>query len=604
MERTRRLKVVKLIFGGAWFALLTYIFLVQVVFGRKYTRWAKTQHEAKIELLTERGLIYDQQSRPLVINSSCSSIYILPQYLTSKEKAAEILARHHLGGYSQILGEIRKNKRFFWFAKKLDYALGQSVEEDLKKAGLWNAVVVVEDTKRTYPWGELLGSVLGFLGDEQKGMAGIEYQLNDVLAGEPGWAIYQKDPLGNDYRYPSYPVVNPKPGATVYLTLDLDLQQIVFEGLKAVVDSVQAKKGMVVVLSPTGAVLALADYPDFDPNYYQRYAKEDWKCAAVSNEFEPGSSFKHIIAATCLESNPADTADTIDTRPGSLRIGGYTISDVHSYGRLSFSGVFEQSSNVGVSRLSFTVSPKSFYETARRLGFGSPTGIELPAEGSGLLDKPNNLNRLRLANNSFGQGVRCTAIQLAASYLAIANNGLYRKPFLVDKITDGTKIIYQTNSRPIRKALHDTTCFILKEILARAVAKGTGKNANLEAVPVCGKTGTAQKPIAGGYSSEKLNLSFVGFFPKDNPLLLIAIVIDEPAKPYYASEVACPLFKKIGEASLRLPQYSARSEPGVRNEPSARNGPTALKAKPGVQKTEPTTRNGPSVKKNLVQNAK
>ncbi len=608
MERTRKLKTIKIFFGLAWFGLLTYIFLLQVVFSRRYSHWAKTQHEAKIELLSERGLLYDREGRSLVINTSCFSVYILPQYLTSKEKAALVLAQHGLGRPRQLLEILKKNKRFFWLRKKIDYEVGLDLKEDLKKNGLSNAVAVVEDTKRSYPWGEALGSVLGFLGEEQKAFAGVEYQLDDVLAGTPGWAIFQKDPLGNDYPYPSYPLVNPKPGANVYLTLDLELQQIVYNYLKAVVDSFEAKKGMVVVLSPTGAALALAEYPDFDPNYYTRYQKDDWKCSIVNDEFEPGSSFKHVMAATCLEYGIVDTSDSIDTQPGSVKISGYTISDVHSYGRLSFSGIFEQSSNVGVSKLSFKVDPKLYYETARKLGFGTVTGIELPGEGPGLLDKPNKLNRLRLANNAFGQGVRCTALQLAASYLAIANNGIYQKPYLVDKIVDGNKTIYQASTQPIRRALKDTTCLILKDILARAVENGTGRNARLATTDACGKTGTAQKAVAGGYSSQKLTLSFVGFFPKDHPELLIAVIIDQPAKPYYAAEVTCPLFKKIGEESMRLPQYALR-----KTEPVAQTGtPGAAEAAPkpndqspqSAQKNNPAVRVETNVKKNLVQNAK
>ncbi len=556
MSEITRLRVVKFLFWLIWLGLLGYGFSLQVLGEKRYKRLAKRVHQEKIVFPPQRGLIFDDRGRILALNFSCSSIYALPQYLTNKEKAAQILSKYKIVPYKRVLDRLRNRKSFFWIAKKIDYRIAQELKKELEKYRLSNAIVVVEDTKRFYPW-RSFSTLLGFVGEDDHGLSGLEYRLDSLLSGEPGWAVLERDALGKGFHYPSYPSIPPKSGADVYLTLDADIQNITYEKVKRFVDSLGCKKGMGIVLDvPTGKIKALVSYPDFDPLHYTDYPPRLWRNYPIEDEYEPGSCFKHVIAATCLEHHLFDTSKVFNTGRGYIRIGGHNITDAHRLPDLSFSGIIVHSSNVGVSLLSLKVKPEWFYETIRRLGFGERTGVALPGEARGKIDKPDKLTRLRLANMAFGQGLTVTALQLAASYLAIANNGRYLRPYIIERIEKDKRVIYKGRPLSIRRALSDSTCRILKEILSEVVKRGTGRNAALNGIEVCGKTGTAQKPVEGGYSQEKVIASFVGFFPKDDPSLLIYVVLDEPKSPYYASQIACPLFREIAEEIIKIPQYA------------------------------------------------
>lgn len=553
----RRLALLKFLLLVAWLGFLGYAFTLQVVSGRRYGRLARNQHEIKVEILPQRGRIFDCRLRPLAVNVSCFSIYALPRYVRDKTLAASVLSAAGVAGYNDILSRLRHERAFFWVRKKFDYTVGAKLKQTLEEKELSNAIVCVEDTRRAYPWSWMAASVLGFVGEENNGLAGIEYQFDRTLAGKPGWAVLQKSPLGDEFPYPSYPAVKAEDGKDLYLTLDAELQEIVATELAAAVDSSAALGGTVIVLElPSGAVRALVDYPDFDPGAYEKFPPSRWKISAIADEFEPGSSFKHVMAAACLERKLAVPTEKLSVKGGKIQLAGYTISDVHDYGTLTFSEIFEKSSNVGVVKLSRRIDAPSYYEVARRLGFGAPTGIELPGEARGYLDRPNEISRLRLANMAFGQGVRVTALQLAASYACLASRGLFLRPTIVAGI-DSVSAVKPPIPVVVRQALSESTCTVLNDILARAVAQGTGQNARLAEFTVCGKTGTAQKAVPGaGYSSQNLIVSFVGFFPKEAPQMVIAVVIDQPARACYASELACPLFRRIAERAVRIPEFT------------------------------------------------
>lgn len=543
-----------------WAGLLGWMFVLQVVRGHEYAARARSQHEAEVELPPPRGRIFDRERRPIAMNESSWSIYILPQYLISgeREEAARILSSFRLGSRREILDRLNREEGFFWFRRRIDYEKGERLRSALRKARLSHGVAGVEDARRVYPWGEVAASLLGFVGEDGRGLAGIEYQFDNQLKGEPGRAVFQKDPTGSLHPYPAYPYTRPRPGQDLELTIDIDLQELSYLKLKRAVDSARARQGMALVISVSdGAVLAAAEYPDFDPERYTRYPEERYKISSISEEFEPGSSFKHLIAACCLDHSLLHPGEEIDTRGGYTVVSGHRIRDVHDYGELSFPEVFIHSSNVGVVKLSQRVKPQMFYETARRFGFGTPTGIELPGEARGYLDPPHRITRLRLANMAFGQGLRVTGLQLAASYLIIANKGVYLKPYIIQRIIDDGRVVYEARPRPVRQAISSSAAEELRSILAQAVAQGTGKAAQIPGLRVCGKTGTAQKPgDRGGYSSERVMNSFVGFFPASEPKYLICVVLDEPNPPRYAAELACPLFREIAEGILGIDKYA------------------------------------------------
>jgi cell division protein FtsI/penicillin-binding protein 2 len=570
MQKISRIKIVKKALIGFWIIGLLYVFYLQVISWKKYARWAKNLQEISVELLAPRGQIFDRADRCIALNLSCFSVSVLPQFLEDKNKAATILAGCKVKDRRTTYRELRTKKKFYWYWKQLDYNIGKALKEKLKKTELSGAISVVDDKDRFYPFGDILASALGFVGSikpgTKKGWAGIEYQFDSILSGKPGRMVWGRDGLGNLYPHPSYPVEPPIPGCDVFLTLDLDIQQIVYEELKSCVEKYKAISGSVLVLDVrTGEILAMVDYPDFDPNQYQKFDKKCWTPYAVANEFEPGSSFKLVILATALKSPNREQLlkDNYDVSQGYIVISGKKIKDTHILKVIDFLNIFIHSSNIGVSLLSQRLDALDFYLMARKLGFSLLTGVELPGEALGYLDQPRQIRKaLRFANNAFGQGLRVNLLQLANAYQAVANDGILLKPYIVKEIVNSSqKVVYQGEKTVIRHALDISTARMIKEILARVVKEGSGVKAALDGYEVCGKTGTAQKLENGKYSSEKSLMTFVGFFPKATPKYLIAVLVDEPKhtiETRFAGGVTCPLFKNIATRIIRLKQFELK----------------------------------------------
>jgi cell division protein FtsI/penicillin-binding protein 2 len=558
MNTTKRIKFIKFLLTFVFLGLTIYTILLQTVYYKKYKTIADSQHGTKVPIVAERGKILDVQNRPLAFNQLCASIVILPQYVRSIDSVANVLSPYNFKSRNEIINDINNNNAYFWFKKFVDYNITDKLKKDLLKHRIANSVYITDDPKRVYPFGANTGSIVGFLGDE-RGRAGLEFYFDTILRGTPGWVLLQKDAIGNNYYWPSYPTQPPVNGSDIVLTLDLDIQEIAYRNLAKYVDSFQALRGSIVVLNVKDAsILAMCDYPDFDPQDFNKYPSYLWKANPVCDEFEPGSVYKLFICATALESDNKDMllAQTYDVSKGFMEISGKKIKDVHNNGKIDFENIFIKSSNIGVSMLSQVLSVQDFYSVERKFGLGLQTGIELPGEATGYLDKPKNLTALRFANNSFGQGVRATLLQLSMAYLTIANDGVLLKPYIIKEIANNNNCIYRGEKKVVRKVLNSNIAWQIKEILGRAVSEGTGRAAQLDDYPVCGKTGTAQKLEPNGkYSDKKSMMTFIGFFPKDDPQYLIAVYVDEPKISRFAGEVTCPLFKTIAARILRLRNY-------------------------------------------------
>ncbi len=539
-----------------WLGLLIRLGDIQIGKWRYYEKRAKAQHWTHVELLGARGRIFDRNGRLIAYNRSCCAIGIHPRYVRDKDSLSEILAGFGLCKEQEIRQLLRNKNGFFTLRERVDFATGDSLRSVLTKRQFNNAVVVQDVFERVYPYGELCADVIGFVGNEG-GKAGLEWEFDGFLRGKPGWILLQKDALGWTFPYPSYPMQEPVPGGDVELTIDVDVQEICYRALRKGVTRTGAQRGSALVLDArTGAVLGAVDYPGYDPERFSDFPKERFKLRAVADQFEPGSSFKIVLCAAALEDSAPErfTQRLYDVSCGFVEIGNRKIKDVHPNGVLSFDSVFICSSNPACAMMSFDVSPELFYSVARRLGFTKKVGIGLPDDGSGRLDRPRRLrNRLRFANISFGQGVMVTLGQLAAAYLCIANDGVYLKPYLIQSLkTQGRTLVFGKRIE-VRRVVSPEAAARIKDILERVVLNGTGKLAAIQDVKVCGKTGTAQKvEFGGGYSSTRSLMSFIGFFPKEEPRFLIAIMLDEPTEFRFASNTACPVFKEIGERLLRL----------------------------------------------------
>jgi len=564
---SRRVKIVVAIFVLFWAGLFVRVIQVQLVRWKHFEAEARKQHWDRVELNARRGRVFDRMGRALTLNHTSATVQILPQHVRDKEAGkdtlAAILAEYGLGSRREIRSRLGKYDHLFRLARGVEYAVADELKDVLVDRQFHNCTLVDDEDKRIYPYGEVCANVVGFMGSEQ-GRAGIEARFDSVLRGIQGSVLLQRDAVGHCLPYPSYPRTEPVEGADIRLTLDADIQSICHEAVKKQVRETGALAGSAVVLcARTGAVLAMADIPTYDPARRRRGDTLYFQSAAACDEFEPGSSFKPVIGLAVLESPLARrlTARMYDVSAGEIEVSGRKVKDVHKHGILDFDGLFSLSSNVGCVMLSFSVDPERFFLVARGLGFDNPVGIDLPGEAAGSIDPPEKLNRLRLANNAFGQGLTVTLLQLAAAYNCIANDGQYVKPYLVESVELRGRGLCRSGRTEVRRAVKEESAQRMKDILAKVVTEGTGELAAIDGATVCGKTGTAQKVIPGvGYSSTASMMSFVGFFPRERPKYVVAVLIDEPSKFRFASAAACPVFRKIGEGLLALELMRERQE--------------------------------------------
>ena len=559
--------------------LLVRYVQIQLFQGRSCARKAKKQHQAVKTLHAERGTMFDRQGRALTKNCSACSILFWPAEMrkldqeerdrgirrdrSRAERVASLVGRFGLGDSDAVRRQLETRDGFYCFASGVDYTKGESLHIALVGQGLNDWAVVTEQHDRAYPYGETVARLVGHVQrgeDAGEGRAGLELFYDSLLTGSPGWVRMHKDRVGFHLVDPAFPRKEPVHGADINLTIDLDVQEGCYRALAQVVDETRAISGSAVVLDArTGAVLAMCDYPSYVPEEYGRHPDRH-RCAAVADLIEPGSSFKVVIAAAALEDeNPgAYTRRLYDVSDGAITIQGKRIGDVHKHGVLSFDSLLILSSNPGVAMLAQEVAPERFYRTARELGFGEPVGIGLPGEAKGMLDRPGRMTPLRRANMAFGQGVAVSLLQMAGAYLCIANEGKYLRPYLVESMTRGTDTLYRFGRAELRQALKPVTARRLKRILGRVVTEGTGPQAAIRDVAVCGKTGTAQKLEWNAahtrkvYSDTKSLMSFCGFLPREDPRYVIAVMVDEPKTMRFASSVACPAFRDIGLDVLAL----------------------------------------------------
>jgi len=566
---SRRAKLLLAAFLLAWVGLLVRVAYLQLWNWRHFQHEARRQHWERLDLSPRRGLLFDRQGRALVCNKTTCAVQVLPQYVRDstairdrKDALAELLAGFGLGTEKSIRRELGRRNRLFRLRCGVDREIGDSLRQVLVRHGFHNCTFVDDEHRRVYPFEEECATVLGLVGTEGKGMAGIEQRFDSTLRGIPGSVLLQRDAIGNQLSDPSYPRKEPLPGADIHLTLDVDIQHICYQALKRVVDRSGALDGSAIVLDAgTGAVLALADYPSYDPMNVRRGDTTYFNAAGVCDVFEPGSSFKPVLAVAALESDKANyfLRRTYDVSAGYIEVSGHKINDVHSNGVLDFPGLFIKSSNPGCALLSLELDRELFYQKTRALGFGSGVGLGLTGERCGSIDNPAGMRRLRFANNAFGQGLTVTLFELASAYLCIANRGAYIKPYIIDRVVDRGRVVCDNKRTRVRQVMRPATAEFVKDILQRVVSEGTGVLAAIPGLTACGKTGTAQKvEPTGGYSDTKALMTFVGFFPKHEPRYVVAVMVDEPKIERYASTTACPAFAEIGSGIVALERMRQR----------------------------------------------
>jgi cell division protein FtsI (penicillin-binding protein 3) len=540
--------------GGAvfWLVLVGRLVQVQGLQHSEYVVRAKEQYERRVELKASRGSIFDRRGRELAVDIQAVSFAADPMLVDRPEEVA-----HHFAAFGRqkpefLARQLKSPRRFVYLARRLG-------EEDLARARSQRFRGVSEylETKRHYPYGNVGGQLLGHTDIDNRGREGIERAFDGLLRETNGSALSYVDARGRQVPGLQQEHQTPRNGGSLVLTIDAVYQDILEEELSRTIQSSGAESGLGIIAHPgTGEILAMANVPLYDPGNPGRAPAKLRRNRAITDPFEPGSTFKVIAAAAVLEDGLLTTDESVFCEEGKLMLdNGDVIRDVHPYGWLSFRQVLEKSSNIGIIKIARRLQRQRFYEYIRSFGLGTRSGIGLPAESAGLLEHARKWSDRSLETIAMGQEISVTTLQLIQAFGAIANGGMLMAPRLV-KATVGAdgQVVEEMPPQPIRRVVSEDTAARLREILSGVVRSGTGRRARLEEVEVAGKTGTAQR-VAGngkGYSADENVVSFIGFLPAENPELLCLVVVDNPQKDKWGGRIAAPAFKHIIERILYL----------------------------------------------------
>ncbi|MHB0979699.1 MAG: peptidoglycan D,D-transpeptidase FtsI family protein [Thermoleophilia bacterium] len=530
-----------LVFVTVLFVLLVgWAVRIQVVHGAEYQDMAERQHVREFAFAPKRGVIYDRNGEELAVSRRMATIGADPFLVADPEATATALAPVLGMDVADLTDRLSGEGRYVMLSRRVEPELGERVLK-LKLRG----VVVHPEEKRVYPKGALAPQLLGFVGTDNKGLAGLEKQYDDVLRGDAGSRRVVGDPFGRTLGV-LFDQAG-RGGRSLVLTIDEDIQFAAEQALAEAVERFGALKGSAVVLDPrSGEVLAMANVPYFDTNQFGAEPEENRRNTTVNDQFEPGSTFKMVVTAAALEEGLVTPETPFELGP-SITVYDRTVHEAHddtpAKRVLTVTEILSQSSNVGAVKLGLEVGKERLVKAIKDFGFTRATGIEFPGEASGSMLSPEKWSGSTIANVPIGQGISVTSVQLAAAYGAIANDGVYVQPHLTKDAT----------LHPPRRVVSSNVARQLRQMLLVSVAEGTGTNAQVEGYEVAGKTGTAQKALlkGKGYSKDKFSSSFVGMVPADDPALVILVVIDEPATEYYGSIVAAPVFATIADFSLR-----------------------------------------------------
>jgi cell division protein FtsI (penicillin-binding protein 3) len=519
-----------------------------VVDHERYLARAESQQQRRIELPPSRGTIFDVRGRALAVSVEVESAWADPAEVADPEAVAAALAGALGLDRDKLAAELSGPGRFVWLARRLD----PPDAERVRALGL-PGVRFQHETKRYYPNRALAAPVLGFVGTDSVGLAGVEQQYDGGITGRAGRQTVLADARRRRAVTPHLAFTAPEPGRDLVLTLDVAIQHVVERELARAVAESGAKGGTAVVLDPwSGAVLAMAAVPGFDPNRFAGYPAERLGNPVVQEVYEPGSTFKMVTASAALAANLIDPHDVIDCELGGIRLGSVLIRDHKRFGYLSFRDVIARSSNVGAIKAGLRVGRDRLHAQAAAFGFGSATGIDLPGEAAGMLHPPEAWRPNSVAYVAFGHEVTVTPLQLANAFAAVANGGTLFRPFvaLERRSPDGSA---ERRGAPevLGRPLAPTTAREIERLLEAVVADGTGKAAAVPGYTVAGKTGTAQKVVDRRYAPGRYIASFAGFVPARQPALVAAVVIDEPRPPlYHGGQVAAPAFAAMAEPIL------------------------------------------------------
>lgn len=520
---------------------------LQIADDHRVDKQAKRQYRARLSVQPKRGTIYDRNGKVLAMDLEVASVAVRPPQVKDVEKTVTALAPILSMPPEKIREKVTSSKKFEYIIR----GAPQEVEAQIAALKL-EGISTEGEYKRFYPNKELAGNLLGAVGLDAKALGGLELAYDEYLkSGKQDNLVATKDARGRVFT----PVEAQEAQHDLYLTIDSNIQFIAEKYLWENAQKYNVKNGFAIVMEPhSGELLAMANYPPFNPNAYRDYPPEHWKNHAVIDSFEPGSTFKAFIAAAALDSGKIGLNDKFYCENGEYRIGNHVIHDHSRHGYLNITEIIQVSSNIGVTKVAMKVGKEPFYDTITRFGFGANTGLGLPSESRGVLSNVRRWSDLEQSNIAFGQGVAVSGLQMAQAYAALANGGSRMKPLLVSRIVgNGGEVVAEFKPEKIDQIIAPESAKQMTSVLEKvADPSGTGKLAMLEGYAVAGKTGTAQKvdPKTHRYADGQYISSFIGYIPAHDPQYVIYVVYDTPRPEYYGGTVAAPVFRNIAGYAL------------------------------------------------------
>ncbi|OGG03308.1 hypothetical protein A2W14_03775 [Candidatus Gottesmanbacteria bacterium RBG_16_37_8] len=543
----RRLLLVFSLFLIISTLIIFRLFYWQVLSSESLKGIGQLQLDRSQKINAKRGGIYTKDESPLVINQPAFQIYAEPYKITDIEITSQKLSLLLGIDEASISSKLKDNKiKWIQIAEKVESSIGDKIKE----IKLQN-IELLEDSKRFYPEASMAAQVLGFVGKdhngEDQGYFGLEGYYNDQLKGRSGILKEEKDALGDPILAGSRLILPAQDGRDLYLTLDKTVQYTIEEKLKEGIQKYGASQGTVIVMNPhTGSILGMASYPAYDPKYRQRYPESSYINPAIASSYEPGSTFKILVMAAAINEGSISPKDEYDEK-GPIDVGNYTIKTWNQkyHGLIKIAEIIQYSSNVGMVYIQEKLGADKLISYLEKLGINKLTGVDLQDESTPQMRDIKMWYPIDYATASFGQGIAVTPLQMIRMASAIANGGKLVTPFLVDRINDRQGKSIKIQPKIVSTVFKKETASIVTEMMVNAVEKGETKFLKPFGIRIAGKTGTAQIPISGHYDTEKTIASFVGFFPAENPQVIMLITLREPTSSPWGSETAAPLFFNI-----------------------------------------------------------
>jgi cell division protein FtsI (penicillin-binding protein 3) len=528
------------------FGRLAYL---QLFSHSEYLAKAQRQQRRTIEITPKRGAIYDRNMQALAMSVPVQSAFAVPVEVKDVALATRLLSRELGMPPDEVRAKLESGATFVWLKRKLPPASSDAIQS-LNLKGIY----LLEENQRFYPKREMASHVLGFVDVDEHGLGGIEHEYDSLIRGQGEKLVAVTDAR---QKIVESGEAQRDRGLSVVLTVDEKIQYVAERELAAVIDKFHAPAGSVIVQDPnTGAILALANWPKYNPNAPQDVDTRKRTDRAISEIYEPGSTFKLVTLAAAFDQNLIRSDEVFNCENGAVTVAGHLIHDHKKYGLLTVEEILANSSDVGAIKIALRLGSQRFYDYIRAFGFGTPTGVDLPAESRGLLRRLEHWGSYSIASVSMGQEVGVTPLQMITAVSAVANGGLLYKPHIVQEMRRADQILpFDGPSAPAepKRIVRPETAAIMRHLMEGVILHGTGKKARLDGWTAGGKTGTAQKidPDTGRYSPKNVIASFSGFAPINNPAVTILVSIDSPAGyPHDGATVAAPVFKRIAEQIL------------------------------------------------------